>query len=151
MRHLAILLLLIPISLFSQQVEHETFRKIMRTEKVYVDQQTVKVDTLNRTEIRNPMNFQLAASLAYYLLNENRDTAIRLYTSCPNLIFTAEGTVILYWDGDVKSFQGTFIQDREHTLMQSIPACSRVYSIQQPVLSNNPNSDFDASTEKEHN
>lgn len=149
MRHVAILLILFPISLFSQKVEHETFRRMMKVEKVFVDPQTVKVDTLKRTEARSPTNYQLAASLAHHLLNENRDTALKLSNTCPNLIFLTEGTVILYWDGDIGTFQGTFIQDRDHLLLQTIPSCSRVYSIQQPVLSDKPDSELNAG--EDHN
>jgi hypothetical protein len=147
MRLLGILLFLIPHSLFSQKVEHETFGEIIHIEKVIVDPQTVKVDTLNRTEARNQLNYQLAGSLAFYLLAENRDTSLRLSSTCPNLIFLTEGTVILYWDGDLGSFQGSFIQDREHVLLKTIAACSRVYSIQEPALSDSPDSDLNSSGE----
>ena len=147
MRLLGILLFLIPHSLFSQKVEHETFGEIIHIEKVIVDPQTVKVDTLNRTEARNQLNYQLAGSLAFYLLAENRDTSLRLSSTCPNLIFLTEGTVILYWDGDLGSFQGSFIQDREHVLLKTIAACSRVDSIQEPALSDSPDSDLNSSGE----
>ena len=140
MRLLGILLFLIPYSLFSQKVEHETFGEIIHIEKVFIDPQTVKVDTLNRAEAKKQLNYQLASSLARYLLYENRDTSLRLSSTCPNLIFLTEGTVILYWDTDVSSFQGSFIQDREHILLKTISACSRVYSIQEPVLSDSPDS-----------
>jgi hypothetical protein len=151
MRLIALLLLLIPCSLFSQKVEHETFAKIMRMEKIFVDAQTVKVDTLNRTEAKGQLNYQLAASLAQFLISDNRDTVLRLGLSCPNLIYLPEGTIIIYWDGDLKSFQGTFIQDRDHLLIQTVKACSRVFTIQQPVLSDSPNSEFDPNADKEHN
>lgn len=150
MRLLAILLSIIPGSVFSQNVKHETFRDIIHIEKVFLDPQTIKVDTLNRTETRGQCNYQLAASLAQYLLYENRDTSLRLSATCPNLIFLTEGTVILYWDGDAGSFQGTFIEDREHILQGSIAACSRVYSIQEPVLSDGPAAGIDKSGENQN-
>ena len=120
-------------------------------EKIFVDAQTVKVDTLNRTEAKGQLNYQLAASLAQFLISDNRDTVLRLGLSCPNLIYLPEGTIIIYWDGDLKSFQGTFIQDRDHLLIQTVKACSRVFTIQQPVLSDSPNSEFDPNADKEHN
>jgi hypothetical protein len=141
MRVIAIFLFLTPFVLFAQKVPHDTFLKIMRTDKVFVDPQTVKVDTLRRYETRGLLNYQMAASLASYLLSENRDTMLRLSCGCPNLILLSEGTVIIYWDSDTKSFQGTFIQDREHTALMTVAACSRVYSIQLPVLSDSPATD----------
>lgn len=149
MRLVATFLLLIPLSLFSQKVDHENFGKIMRTEKVFLEPQSLKVDTLNRSEAKYQLNNQLAASLAYHLLNENRDSTLKLSITCPNLIYLTEGTIILYWDGDMKCFQGTFIQDHEHTVIQTISACSRVYSIQQPALSDKPESEL--STGESHN
>jgi hypothetical protein len=138
MRLVAILLFLIPVSLFSQKAEHETFKKIMRIEKAFLDPGAVKVDTLRRSEVKSQLNFQLAASLANFLLSENRDTAIRLSGTCPNLIFLTEGTIILYWDNDLGSFQGTFIEDRDHILVRTMASCSRVYSIQEPIMTDSP-------------
>jgi len=134
MRLLAVLLLVIPISLFSQKVEHETFEKIMRMPKIAIDPQTVKVDTLPRSpsRIKNLLSYQAAASLANFMLTENRDTALKLSLTCPNLIFLEAGTLIIYWDGDVNYFQGTFVEDDKHIMVKVVASCSRVYTIQQP-------------------
>jgi|GEM_PF-3822973 len=134
MRLIVLFLFFAPFTLLSQKVHNKSFNAIMKIDKVMLDPQAVKVDTLRRLETKSDLDYQLAASLAYYLLNDNRDSTLKLSISCPNLIYLREGTIILYWDGDMKSFQGTFIQDREHTLVQTIVACSRVYSMQQAPL-----------------